>query len=145
MNRSAFGRVIDDLHERGLEIGLAGSVIVNGINALDVRNDGTPLAPFLRSSLAYLSPAPPLVAYLLIIAGLAWLFVLLSDIGKPLYTIRVICTAAVGVVYVMITAATLTGMEPKTAPLRFMWSVLLLLVCFLATVRLRLAQKRGVI
>lgn len=143
MNRDSFGRVIDELHERGLEIGLAGSVMINGINAMDVKTDGTPIAPFLRSSLSYFAPSPTVAACLLIVAGLAWLLILLADTGNSLYAIRMVCNALFGFIYVMIITATLTSAEPKTAVLRYVWSSFLLLLCFLATWRLRLSQKRG--
>ena len=141
--KNKFGYCIDELHERGLEIGLAGSVMINGINAMDIKSDGTPLAPFLSSSLKQLSPDPIATAYFLIVFGLLWLLILLADIKKSLYKQRIFFNALFATVYILIITATLTSAEPKTASLRYVWSGALLLLCFLATLRLYLSEKRG--
>lgn len=141
MKRCDFGDLIDDLFERGLEISLAGSLIVNGITALDVRSNGEPLAPFLRSSLDVLSTSPPLAACGLILMGALYLIVLMIDMRRPLVSARCLVAIASATIYLLIVVAIATGHEPKTAALRYVWSSVLALLCFLGTFRLTLAQR----
>lgn len=144
MNRASFGHLIDELHERGLELALSGLVILNGISAIDARDDGSRVAPFLHSSLAALSPTPDLAAGLLIVSGFVWMLLLLVDIVRSRIVWRVFASVLFGMIYTTIVAATFFSAEPKTSALRYVWSCILLLLCFLATFRMVLAEKRGV-
>ena len=137
----SFGELVDELFERGLEIALAGAFIINGVNAVDVRRDGEPLAPFLRSSLAILSPSPTACAIGMIAAGVCYLVLLMVDIRRPLPLARCVVSVLSGILYLLIVTATLTGAEPRTAALRYVWSGALAFLCFLAPFRLVLAER----
>lgn len=140
-NRIALGDFIDELMERIGEIIIAGGTIINGINAIDMKNDGAPLAPFLRSSMALLSRDPTWWAAMLICSGLAWLCILSVDMRRCVIKWRFAASIFNGFTYIALTVATMTGGEPKSASFRYMWAALWCFVIFLGTNRLRLSQK----
>ncbi len=119
----------EDVFERGLEIALAGSMIIDGRSVFATRQSGEPLAPFLTSALNYLSPSPQIVAVFLILAGCLYLAILGFSVRSEKYLGRALMSALALLTYVAVAFAVATGLEPNQAAERFAWLATLAFVC----------------
>lgn len=129
--RLRLAAVWEDVFERGLEIALAGSMIIDGRSVFAMRQSGEPLAPFLTSALKYLSPSPQIIAFFLILTGCLHLAILFFSVRSEKYLGRALMSALALLTYVAVAVAfaVATGLEPKQASERFAWLAVLAFVC----------------
>ena len=132
----------EEVFERGLEIALAGSMIIDGRAVFSTRLNGDPLAPFLTSAISYLSPMPQLIAFFLILVGCTHLLILLFSVRSDKYLGRALMSALALITYVGVGFAVLTGLEPKQASERFAWMAVLAFVCVVHLGSRALAKSR---
>jgi len=119
----------EEVFERGLEIALAGILIIDGRSVFTLRQNGEPLAPFLSSALDILSPKPQNVAVTLILFGCLYLAVLSLSVRSGKYLGRTVMAALALLTYVAIAFAVMTGLEPPQAADRFLWYAALSFLC----------------
>jgi len=127
--RLRLSSALEDVFERGLEIGLAGSLIIDGRSVFAMRTSGEALAPFLTSALKYLSPSSQIVAFFLILSGCLHLAILGFSVRSDKYLGRALMSALALLTYVAVGFAVVTGLEPKQAAERFAWAAVLAFIC----------------
>lgn len=140
--RLRLAAVWEDAFERGLEIALAGSLIINGRSVFVARMNGEPLAPFLSSALSFLSPKPLIIAVFLILAGCLYLAVLFSSVRSDRHLGRALMSWVAMLTYAAISFAVLTGFEPKQSAERFGWWAVLAFLCAVRLGSRAIAENR---
>lgn len=141
--RFVFAALLYDIFERGLEMALAGSAIINGRAVLITRPDGTPLAPFLSSALELLSRNAWTWAALLIVTGIVHLLILAASIRSDRVGGRAAMSGLLMLIYSTVTVAVLTGLEPRQAAERYAWSALLSFLCVVVLGGRAVSRHRG--
>ena len=140
--RLRIANVLENIFERGLEIELAGLLIIDGRSVFSTRLNGEPLAPFLTSALKYLATNPLIVAEFLILAGCLHLAILFRSVRSGKYLGRALMAALALLTYVAIAFAVVTGLEPNQAAERFEWKAVLAFVCVVYLGSRAVAQMR---
>lgn len=143
--RLRLATALENVFERGLEIALAGNMIIDGRSVFAMRQNGEPLAPFLSSALKFLSPNPQIEAFFLIMVGCLHLIILGFSVRSDKYTGRALMSALALFTYVAVAFAVVTGLEPNQAAERFAWSAVMAFVCvvYLGSRAVAKACKKG--
>lgn len=111
-----------DFDTRLMEVGLAGSAIINGVQAAARDENNSPLAPFLNSALSSLSYYPSLWNVILIGAGIAQLVALAWGTGRGAMRPRIWMAFVSMALWWLIVAAIVTGQQPPFTCARYVWA-----------------------
>ncbi len=120
--RERMARWLADFDTRLMEVGLAGSAIINGVQAAARDHDNSPLAPFLNSALLSLSHRPLLWNVILIGTGLAQMAALAWGTSRGLMRPRIAMAFVSMALWWLVVAAIATGHQPPLISVRYVWA-----------------------
>lgn len=120
--RERAARWLCDFDTRLMEVGLAGSTIINGVQAAARDQDKAPLAPFLNSALGLLPHHPLGWNVILVSAGLAQLAALAWGTGWGRVRPRIAMAFVSMALWWLVVAAIVTGRQPPQTAARYVWA-----------------------
>lgn len=139
--RERMARWLADFDTRLMEVGLAGSTIINGVQATARDPDNSSLAPFLHSALLSLLHYPLVWNVILIGAGLAQLAALSWSTAYRVLRPRIRMAFVSMALWWLVVAAIATGHQPALTAARYVWAASLSLFIYVVlSVQNRAAQ-----